>query len=210
MMFNFAQKFPLNETEDDLSRLECSWSDFAAWVRTGVGIRRSDPGRSALQARSLLTFHEVFELHRKNYEGGDASALLDAIQESCRAGLPLPYWASDAILLKLDQLAARPVSLHTLFGLDKKLPATGKKATNARRSVTLRQQIYVAVGVRLMDGAPSLERALQEAKKSGQFHCSIRQARILYDEQKSIQDQYLATYPGKVHLHRIRGVSANR
>jgi len=206
-MVNIADVLhPLNSDEVELAKLEQSWADHAAFLRTGTNWRRAIVDRKQHNPpRGLLEMHNVFELHRERYERGDSSALLDALYEACKNNLPLPYWCSDAWVKTIDDVRSKPVSMHFLLGLDDALPE-GDRGKKKRERYAMRHAVYWAVAAEVKSGKKKLNAALKEALRDGRLPCSIRQAATLYSEQDAIQERYLDTSPDRPRktLHRIR------
>lgn len=165
-MNSFLPKsFELTDEEEQIARIEQSWADFISAWRTGTSIKRRPKGLT-LDCEGAIQIHEILELHRADYEKGDASALLWALAKCCEKNVPLPYWCADGILQKLDRLHETSVSLHALFGLDKSHPVTRKKAEAANRNrqelLLLWARVTELMRLENMPKVRAVERALEE------------------------------------------------
>src|SRR5688572_13432287 len=69
-------------SEEFLSRLEPSWADFAAGLRTGNRYRRRR-GSLTFLGRNMTQVEESLKAHKNSFEAGDKLALLWALRSCC-------------------------------------------------------------------------------------------------------------------------------
>lgn len=184
----FGSMFPLSTDETQLSNIEPSWADCANGFRTGVRIRRE---LNAALGQRLLDLHELLDVHRKDYESGDASALLWALSVCLHENLPAPYWCADGVLKRIDQVTKEPCSLHDLFGLSKRYPANGKKAENTRKREGQAFELWWRVWeYKAANNSASKDAAINNVRKKHFQYISQRTAWILFDRIEDKQAAY--------------------
>ena len=177
--------FPLSDNEETLSRLQQSWADCVHGFNTGVRLKRD---RNQMRGLSLLTINEELEMFRKQYENGDAAALLWAMRTCLQENLPAPYWCADGIMERLEKVTKEPCSLHDIFGLAKQFPTTGKKAANSRKQGEQAFELWWRVWkLKASDKALSKEAAIQAVRKVYLPFISQRTARTLFDRKETEQ-----------------------
>lgn len=204
---------PMTAAESALDDLEASWADFAYAIRPGLARVVRRPGAPGIQMAPLGTVRNVLENYREKTAGGDRSAIFDALTHCAEENVPMPYWLSTAIIgiaRELHQPAAsraKPRSLHTLFGMDARLPTSDTKALKARRDLQLRAQLWFATKrIQTADGC-SVDAALKKARAELRFPYEQRKSRQMFDLQDRIQSDYIDGLEGKKRgriTHRIK------
>lgn len=181
----FSELFPLGADEQQLANIEQSWADCAFGFSSGVRLKRD---RNLALLTGLVYVHEELEVHRKNFQAGDSSSLLWALRICLKENLPAPYWCADRILERVEKVTKEPCSLHDLFGLSKRFPATGKKATNSRTREEQSFKLWWRVWeLKAADKDLSKEEAIQSVRKKYLPFISQRTARTLFDRKEAEQ-----------------------
>ena len=175
--------------EDFLSRLEPSWADFIAAMRSGNRYRRRR-GTLAFLSQNMTQVEENLRAHRKTFDAGDKSALLWALRTCCEENVPLPYWAADGFIDVIKRLEKKPESLPTLLGLEK--PESGSESKQAQIDrARLRQSadLWVDATV-LMRKGMTRDAALKKLLAENKFPFKLRKAIQLFEETDVIQRRF--------------------
>lgn len=187
MRLNKLPEIEFTPDEHELDRLCESWANCAAGFRTGSRrIRRADG--THFRIFSLITVHEQFEVHRRNYEKGDQSALFNALKLTLEENLPAPLWLADALTAVIGKVDEQPgLSLHTAMGLDKRYPLTTKKATTSRRNWNVSAELYGLVRAHQREHHSSISAAIAAVRASNQHIRAVFSQRKAYDAFKQVE-----------------------
>ena len=152
--------------EQEIDHLCENWADCAAGFRLGDRrIRRADG--THFRCFGLLTVHELFEVHRQNFENGDRAALFNALRLTLEENLPAPLWLADALTSVMDKFDKQPgLSLHTAMGLDSRYPLTAKKANTNRRNWNVSVELWGLVRVHQKEHGSSVSGAIADVLAS--------------------------------------------
>lgn len=192
-MFKLLGLHALNKVEQELALSEQAWADCAHGLRTGnrIDIR---PGKEIQHVNSIASLHGSLEGYRRDYESGDAAAVLWALRLCLEENLPAPYWCADAFLARLEKVEdpRANTDLHVSFGLARMLPL-GKKGWNARRNNNNAMMLWAAAQ-RHHAAHPhdSKESCIKAALQSEKIRISQRKARDLFDAVDARQAQLRA------------------
>jgi hypothetical protein len=176
-------------SEEFLSRLEPSWADFAAGLRTGNRYRRRR-GSLAFLGHNMTQVEESLRAHKNSFDAGDKSALLWALRTCCEENVPLPYWAADALVDVVKRLEKKPDSLHDLLGLDKRGHRTeSRQAQNDRARLRQSADLWVDASI-LMRKGMSRDAALRKLLADNKFPFKLPKAIQLFEETDVIQRRF--------------------
>ena len=183
---------PLSDDEAEWAELEPAWADFINAARTGTRIRRQAP--ATILGESFAQSHALLELNRGGFEGGVRFHLFLALVECAKSGVPMPYWAANALLEISGHLNRGDRSLHELFGADKEFPGSKKKTLKRPDENNLRLALYCEVAMLVHGKDVAINRALDAVLARPAFKGKIgkTKAREIYNAQNSTQQTGLA------------------
>lgn len=169
--------------ETELGRVELAWADFVAAVRTGVRCNRAPVGspNRGLRCDGLLRVHETLSIFEARWTAGDRKALLAGIVYCAEENVPLPYWIANAFLALVRDLRTNPKSLHTLFGLDDTLRASGARGKADREDLRNGAKLYrLVASLRGRNASMSASAAIRDVLARHKFPFTQRKAYALF------------------------------
>lgn len=179
-----------NKTETYLAEQEQAWVDCAYGFRTGARLSVR-PNSETLHNTSLDELHGALEGYRRDYEAGEAAAVLWALRLCLQENLPAPYWCADAFLARLEKMQSNTVSLHDALGLRRDYPG-GKRGRNARRSNEDGMRLWMAAWEHhAAHPDASKEECIRLAREKLKLHrLSLSTARNLFNDFDAKQARY--------------------
>lgn len=189
-MWQFFESVNFNKDEAELDRLEPAWAKAAHAFNGGNRL-----GHSGMRMLSLVSVHEILEVHRRRYEDGDTLQLLIAVKACAQENVPLPTWLATAYTKKLESflsVGGEP-SLDAVFKSPILPTDTPKKAAIARQDWALGYEIRAAVWVEVKDddSLQSLDAALDRVLRLHRFGVGKTKARQLFTMVERSQIEFL-------------------
>lgn len=197
---------PFDDDEKELSALELSWADWQRGLRTGFRVRISPDGNNVTIKMPADKVVALLEVNKLDFESGDRSALITALQTVCQENVPLPYWLSDGILSALAALHENPdTSLHHVFGMEKTYPypttQNRKRSLKARADWKTKLELYGRASVLIHVDKMKKTAAIRKAIEG--LPIQFRTAFDWYNELDTRQQKYLRALRGE-KLHKLR------
>jgi hypothetical protein len=189
-----------DEDERELAVLEVSWADCHRGIRTGYRVRQKPDGILNFRAGSLIQVSSEFSRLKSEFDGGDNSALIRAVEYSAIENVPMPYWVGDAFQAVISLVRQTETDLHTQFGFEKLYPKDGKKSRTNRKNEETKIKLYVAAKTMIADG---VGKTAAITKASADLHIGLRRAKDWYAEIDERQNAALDAWRTDRKVHKI-------
>lgn len=197
-MFSFIPDY--DEDERLLAQLEQSWADHHRGLRTGFRVRVQGDGAKSMRAGSLAQVAAEMSRLKAEFDNGDKSAVMRALEYSAIENVPIPYWAGDGLGEILKTVRNAETDLHRAFDFHNTYPTSPKRSKSYRQDRETMFKLYVAVGDRI-DAGMNKTAAIRDAVKS--LPIQFRKAFRLYNEMDERQKAASAAWTGR-KLHQLR------
>lgn len=131
--------------ERELLAIEPSWADSQRGYRTGFRCLKDQHGSVTLKCRSLQQVAAEFSRLKAEFDNGNKSAIIFAVQLAASENVPMPYWVGDSFGAGISKVHQGESNLHTVFGFDRLYPTTAKRARKSLIDRETKVKLYVSV-----------------------------------------------------------------
>ena len=198
MIWRIIPEYDADERE--LFVLEPSWADFHRGLRTGYRVRKHQEGRLQFRAGSLQQVSSELSRLKSEFDSGDVSAVIRAVEFSAKENIPMPYWVGDAFQAVIKRVHETETDLHTEFGFEELYPTTEKKRGTSRKNAETQSKLYVAASMMIADG---MGKTAAITKASKDLHIGLRRAKDWYKEKDTLQKAAIAAWHPARKVHKI-------